>query len=149
MRISIRGSLQVLWLIVCGWAGEWSYFVSLVRSMNDWLWTRELSAHPRLVSWTLDVYGLSWRVAFYRGGPVDLGIFTDNGLGIALLAGILFIFVEFLKSRVCGTNSAHQQVIKRIPWRAAKKLQLHIFSVNKKSQVKMYDWKALRSIQKH
>jgi hypothetical protein len=99
-RINIRGSLRVLWLIVCGWSGEWAYFVSLGRSMIDWLRTGELSAHPRVVSWALDIYGLSWRVAFYRGGPVDLGIFTDNGLGIALLAGILFIFIEFLKSRM-------------------------------------------------
>jgi len=89
----------VFWLIVCGWTGEWPYLVSLGRSITDWQGTGALSAHPRVVSWAFDIYGLSWRVAFYRGGPVDLGIFSDNGLAITLLAGILFMFIEFLKSR--------------------------------------------------
>jgi hypothetical protein len=99
-RNALRGTLQVLWLVLCGWAGEFPYFISLGRSINDWLRTGAISAHPRVVSWTLDIYGLSWKVAFYRGGPVDLGILVDNGLGIALLAGILFIFIELLKSRL-------------------------------------------------
>jgi len=38
--------------------------------------------------------------------------------------------------------------IRRLPWQVAKKLLLHIFSVDRKGKVGLYDWKKIKSIQK-
>ena len=103
-RRTARRLLQVALLIFSGWSGEWAFTVSWGRSIWDWLRTGALSAHPRLIvpppDWISFLYGLSWRVAYYRGGPVDLGIFTENGFGLAVLVGVGFIFYEFLKGRL-------------------------------------------------
>jgi hypothetical protein len=100
--------LQVALLIFSGWLGEWSFFVSWARSIYDWFWTGVPNAHPRLIvppDWVNLPYGLSWRVALYRGGPFDpLGILSENGFGLAVLFGVFLIFYEFLKVRTCSRN---------------------------------------------
>ena len=66
--------------------------VSWIRSIHEWLRTGELSAHLRVIMPQDSVnflYGPSWMVAFYRGGPVDLRIFVENGLGLAVLVGLV------------------------------------------------------------
>jgi len=101
-RVSKKGILRVALVTVSGWFGEWSYFVSLVRALTDWVYSGDLSAFPRMaVMPPLNVYdptfwyGIKWGVAFYRGGinPADL----LNGLGLILLGSLGWIFYEFLK----------------------------------------------------
>jgi len=96
--------LHVVFLIFSGWLGEWAFLVSWARSIQDWFWTGVPNAHPRLIvppDWVNFIYGLSWGVAFYRGGPFELvGILTENGFGLAVMVGIVFVFCEFLKSRL-------------------------------------------------
>jgi len=86
--------LQVATLVFSGWFGEWSYSVSLARALVDWF--RGGSAFPRIADFNW-YYGLTWRVAFYRGGiePQDF----LNGLGIVLIPTVLWILCEFLKGK--------------------------------------------------
>jgi len=98
-----RGLLKTLFgislLVLSGWFGEWPFFASWVRSILDWLQTGQLSAHPRVVvpQNIADLfYGLSWRVSFYRGA-IDFGAFMENGFGLALLVGVIWILYEIWK----------------------------------------------------
>lgn len=44
-------------------------------------------------------------------------------------------------------ESSARIAIRRIPWQAAKKLLLYVFSVDKIGKVKQYSWKELKSVQ--
>jgi len=104
LRVRIRRALRVALLIFSGWCSEWAFVISWGRSIYDWWQMRALSAHPRLIvpppDWISFLYGLSWRVAYYRPGPIDLGIFIENGFGLAVLVGVGFILIEVLKGRL-------------------------------------------------
>jgi len=86
--------LQIGLLVFSGWFGEWSYVVAAVRSLIDWL--AGGSAFPRLAGFTW-YYGLTWRVAFYRGGIDSEDLL--NGLGLLLIPSLLWVFYEFLKGK--------------------------------------------------
>jgi hypothetical protein len=43
-------------------------------------------------------YGISWRVAFYRGGIGTEDLL--NGLGLLLISALFWVFYEFLKGKV-------------------------------------------------
>jgi len=90
----LKRVFQVAFLVLSGWFGEWSWLVSGARSVFDWL--RGGSAFPRLASFSWE-YGLSWRVAFYRGG---IG-FEDllSGLGLLLIPALCWTFYELLKGK--------------------------------------------------
>ena len=92
--VSKKGFLRVVTLAFSAWFGEWPYSVSLARALVDWL--RGGSAFPRIADFNW-YYGLTWRVAFYRGGiePQDF----LNGLGIVLIPAVLWIFYEFLRGK--------------------------------------------------
>ena len=90
----LKRVVQIALMFFSCWFGEWSYVVAAVRSVADWLVGG--SAFPRLASYT-PYYGLSWRVAFYRGG---IGV-EDllNGIGLLLIPSLLWIFIEFWKGK--------------------------------------------------
>lgn len=91
----IKRIVQVLLLIFSGWFGEWSYIVSAVRSVLDWMYGG--SAFPRIAGYS-EFYGLTWRVAFYRGG---IGVEDSlNGIGLLLIPALVWIFYEFFKGKV-------------------------------------------------
>ena len=45
-------------------------------------------------------------------------------------------------------ESSSNIAVRRIPWQAAKKLMLFVFSVNSSGKVKQFSWKELKQIQK-
>lgn len=95
MNRRIKRIVQVLLLIFSGWFGEWSYAVSGIRSVLDWMYGG--SAFPRIAQFSW-LYGYTWRVAFYRGG---IGL-EDllNGIGLLLIPALAWTFYEFFKGKV-------------------------------------------------
>jgi len=90
-------------LVFSGWFGEWSYFASLIRAIIDWFSTGYISAHPRFItpqSLPEVFYGITWRVAFFRGAEATETIFAQNGFGVAILVGLSWLFYEYLKGRL-------------------------------------------------
>ena len=45
-------------------------------------------------------------------------------------------------------ESSARIAIRRLPWQAAKKLLLYVFSIDRVGKVKLYSWKELRATQK-
>jgi len=101
--ISKKRLFTVAAMVFCGWFGEWSYLASLIRAIIDWLGTGYISAHPRFITpqslpdW---FYGIAWKVAFYRGAEATETIFIQNGFGSAVLVGLAWLFIEYLKGRL-------------------------------------------------
>lgn len=93
----IAAIAQVVLFVFAGWFGQWKYTVSLVRSVNDWRRTAEISAIP---VYTYSVYGLTWSVKFYRhiGGHASKKDQLTNLLGAVLIPIILLVFFEWLKT---------------------------------------------------
>jgi hypothetical protein len=94
--------LQITFLVVSGWFGEWSFVVSLLRAFADWLQAGYPRSYPRIVSMpSLDVfsppfsfwYGITWRVEFVVGDLAFVGV------ALALLAALVWVFYEFLKNK--------------------------------------------------
>jgi hypothetical protein len=91
-------------LIFSGWFGEWSYFISLIRAIKDIVRSGSL-AYPIPNIPSLDteeiLYGISWGTEFYRGtsNQTIIAHALQNGLAIAILVGLLWFFIEYLKGR--------------------------------------------------
>jgi hypothetical protein len=90
-RIHYRRLFQIIFLIFSGWFGEFSYLISLLRVIEDTIRAGYLRSTPYFQYNGL--YGLSWRVHFYIGSPVEFVA------GIPILLVILWILYEFYRGQ--------------------------------------------------
>jgi hypothetical protein len=118
--------LQLVFLAASGWFGEWSWFVSAARAIIDMAYTRSFSAFPRLaIAPALNPfdasfwYGLTWRVAYYRGATTfDKLFFLSrdlSGLGTFLLIGLSWTLYEIFLKRYTPKQPAGQQFPSHVP----------------------------------
>lgn len=93
-----RPVLQALFLLFAGWFGEWSYLVSLARSIPVILRGGGEFAVPRIADFTWN-YGVTWRVGFYVfiGSPVSLSDIGLNALALLLIVPLVWIAYEIFK----------------------------------------------------
>jgi hypothetical protein len=97
MASIIGVTAQVTLFLFAGWFGQWKYTMSLLRSINDWRRTKEISAIP---IYQYSRYGLTWGVKFHRviGGSISRKEQLSNLLGAVLIPVILWVFFEWVKA---------------------------------------------------
>jgi zinc transport system ATP-binding protein len=96
--ISKRRLIPVVLMVFSCWLGEWSFIASAIRSILDYS-RSGLIAYPTPILPTDElVYGIYWKVDFFRGIP-NLEIIVQSGFNFAFLAFWVWFFYEFVKSR--------------------------------------------------
>jgi len=104
MSFLLKGLLGVALLLFSGWFGEFSFFISLCRVLQDTLQAGCLRAYPIIsppigspqFSWW---YGISWRVHFSIGAPVE---FVAIAFVLLVLWG--WVFFELFREGIRSTR---------------------------------------------